>query len=74
MAGGQDPVLTTINVHLGAMTRLDAAALTCHLATVKFGDHTQVTLFMDAAAIDRMTVVLAEAKQLLRAPSLPAAA
>jgi hypothetical protein len=72
--GNADPALTTIGVHLTASTLLRARALTCHRVTVLVGDRTELALFLDAAAIDRLTVVLAQARHLLDAPSLPAAA
>ena len=69
-----DPLLSTIGVHVAASTRVEAGYVNAHRSTVQIGSRTEVTLFLDAAAIDRMTVVLAEARELLNRPSSVAAA
>lgn len=72
--GDGDPLLSTIGVHVANDTRLTAGYLNAHRSTVQIGSRTEVTLFLDAAAIERLTVVLAEARELLNRPSSVAAA
>ena len=48
-------------MHVAGTTRVWARALTCQRVTVQFGGRTEVTLFLDVAAIDRLALVLAEA-------------
>ena len=66
--GADDPTLTTIGVHVAGTTRMWAGALSCQRATVQLGGRTEVTLFLDVAGIDRLALVLAEARELLTAP------
>ena len=74
MSSDDDPALTTIGVHVAGTTRLRARALTCQRATVEIGGRTQVALFVDVAGIDRLALVLAEARELLTSPAQLAAA
>ncbi len=74
MNGDDDPALTTIGVHVAGSTGMRARALTCQRAIVQLGGRTEVALFLDVAGIDRLALVLAEARELLTSPSLLAAA
>jgi hypothetical protein len=69
-----EPGLTWINLHVRATTRLEARPVTCHRVAVQIGDRTELTLFLDASALDRLTAVLDEAWDLLHPPSHAAAA
>ena len=61
-------------MHVRATTRLEARPLTCHRVTVQIGDRTELTLFLDAVALDRLTAVLDEAWDLLHVRRRNAAA
>jgi hypothetical protein len=69
-----EPGLTWINLHVRATNRLEARQAPCHRVAIQIGDRTELTLFLDASARDRLTAVLDQAWELLRAPSQPAAA
>ncbi len=70
----EDPALTTIGVHIARTTRLRARPVSCHRAAVQIGGRTEVAVFLDRAGIDRLTLALAEARELLDGPSQLAAA
>ena len=69
-----DPVMTTIGVHMRAMTKIHAEALTCDRVMLRIGDATEVTLFLDESAVGRLSTALVDASALLKAPAHPAAA